>query len=633
MGWPLPSDCEITTPYGKRGSYWSCNEDSKGNGVHTGVDFACPSGTKLYATIAGTIRHRNYGSAFGDRQFAISPSAGQPFEKGEVFYAHGNERLADGTEVQVGDYVGRSGARGNVSGPHLHYEFHADTKNVWNCSVHDDPGPTLGSGGEDGPYVTEHVYRSKCGYGEPTNGDSFSDTVKEIQERLNRTSLQGGQTLAVTGVYDADTDEEVRLWQEQICGDEPDPVGQSWLGPYQFAKMFPDTAYTLHDDGDPAVASGSPSTSTGTTLGTWLKAQGFDVDDSNVPLGRESMWRKVEFLMVHHTASPDNGKESDIAAYCRNGGAGTYPPLCQIMLGQSKKVWMTCQERGSQPDPGRASHAGSGKGFGVPDDTMNEVSLGIECQCDGSHPLSTHTDMYDELIDLLCALSNRYQVPIQNIIGHKEWSPTKSDPRDDMDEIRAAVEDVLLGSTEPPVVEPEPEPEPEPPVTTPPPGVELPESITFPLGIQYHYSGKPGGSFTFGGSKKKLDVASFVPKKNGLTLGMLYANVDGEGEFRTLLVRENPVDETAFQTHYAKGGDNYLLTHIWFESGEGGRPLHYEFYSMDGTTHTVTTRYAKFVTIPWDVTVVLENAVKVYEAANKTLSSAYSGLKGLLKAS
>jgi hypothetical protein len=150
----------------------------------------------------------------------------------------------------------------------------------------------------------------------------------------------------------------------------------------------------------------------------------------------------VKFLMVHHTVSPDGGSEADIANFVRTGG--DYPPLAQIMLGQSGKVWMTCRERDGQADPGRASHAGSGNGYGIPDDTMNEVSLGIECQCDGSHELATHPTLYSELILLLAALCVRYSVPVENIIGHKEWSSTgKVDPRDDMDMIRAAVQAVL----------------------------------------------------------------------------------------------------------------------------------------------------------------------------------------------
>jgi murein DD-endopeptidase MepM/ murein hydrolase activator NlpD len=140
---PVPVQYPITTAYGKRGSYWSCNEDSNGNGIHTGADFACPEGTPLYATIAGQIRHRNYGSAFGSHQFAISPDAGQPFAEGEVFYAHARKRLSDGVYVKVGDWVGEASDEGNTSGPHLHYEFHPETKNAWNCNVHADPAPTL----------------------------------------------------------------------------------------------------------------------------------------------------------------------------------------------------------------------------------------------------------------------------------------------------------------------------------------------------------------------------------------------------------------------------------------------------------------------------------------------------------
>jgi len=141
MSSPIPG-VGISTPYGKRGSYWSCNDNGSG-GVHTGVDFACPSGTDILAPIGGQIRHRSYGSAFGSHQFAISPDEGEPFGDGEVFFAHTTTRLADGTRVSVGDKISDVGAEGNVSGPHLHMEYHPDTKGSWSCSVHADPQPVL----------------------------------------------------------------------------------------------------------------------------------------------------------------------------------------------------------------------------------------------------------------------------------------------------------------------------------------------------------------------------------------------------------------------------------------------------------------------------------------------------------
>lgn len=139
---PLKSPYDgVDTPYGKRGPYWSCNEDSSGNGIHTGDDFAAPAGTAVYAPIAGQIRWRSYGSAFGNHQFAISPDPGQPFGEGEVFFAHMSTRPADGIYVKIGDYLGKVGSEGNTSGPHLHFEYMPKTKNTWKCGIHADPQP------------------------------------------------------------------------------------------------------------------------------------------------------------------------------------------------------------------------------------------------------------------------------------------------------------------------------------------------------------------------------------------------------------------------------------------------------------------------------------------------------------
>jgi hypothetical protein len=120
-----------------------------------------------------------------------------------------------------------------------------------------------------------------------------------------------------------------------------------------------------------------------------------------------------------------------------------------------------------------------------------------------------------------------------------------------------------------------------------------PEVPPMTASSDYWYSGKPSGELKFSGSYKKLDVDKWAPSRDGTVLAMLYANVDGEGEIRVRIVRD-PDDATAYQTFYVKGGDNCLITHTWFEAGEKGRPIWWEFASMDGTSHTVTTRYAKF---------------------------------------
>jgi hypothetical protein len=160
MTYPIPG-VGIGTPYGKRGSHWSCQKDSNGNGIHTGVDFPCASGTKIYAPIAGQIRHRSYGSAFGSHQFAISPDSNQPFGPGEVFFAHTRTRLADGTRVNIGDFIAEVGAEGNVTGAHLHMEYMPNTKGTWRCGIHANPQPVLDHGGSSSMDVYNYVYSGK----------------------------------------------------------------------------------------------------------------------------------------------------------------------------------------------------------------------------------------------------------------------------------------------------------------------------------------------------------------------------------------------------------------------------------------------------------------------------------------
>jgi len=129
----------ITTPFGVRGRHWGCLLDLAGRGIHTGADWAAPEGTPIVAPIAGRIRHRSYGPAFGPYQFVISPDKGQPFAPGEVFFAHTLDRLPEGTVVQPGQRVAAVGALGNVTGPHLHMEYLPGTKGRWSCGLHADP--------------------------------------------------------------------------------------------------------------------------------------------------------------------------------------------------------------------------------------------------------------------------------------------------------------------------------------------------------------------------------------------------------------------------------------------------------------------------------------------------------------
>ncbi|MEU1050276.1 LysM peptidoglycan-binding domain-containing M23 family metallopeptidase [Streptomyces sp. NPDC005897] len=101
----------VGTPYHQSGSMWS-------SGYHTGTDFVVPTGTSLKAVGAGTVVSAGWGGAYGN-QVVIQLADGHYAQ-----YAHlSSLSVSAGQSVTAGQQVGLSGATGNVTGPHLHFEI------------------------------------------------------------------------------------------------------------------------------------------------------------------------------------------------------------------------------------------------------------------------------------------------------------------------------------------------------------------------------------------------------------------------------------------------------------------------------------------------------------------------------
>ncbi|MFB6617342.1 M23 family metallopeptidase [Streptomyces sp. NPDC056367] len=99
----------LTSHYGVAGSMWS-------SGYHTGLDFAAPTGTPVKAVAAGKITSAGWSGAYGYR-IVLELEDGT-----EVWYCHLSSMSVTSGSVGAGDTIGRVGATGNVTGPHLHLE-------------------------------------------------------------------------------------------------------------------------------------------------------------------------------------------------------------------------------------------------------------------------------------------------------------------------------------------------------------------------------------------------------------------------------------------------------------------------------------------------------------------------------
>ncbi|MFJ3891752.1 peptidoglycan DD-metalloendopeptidase family protein [Streptomyces sp. NPDC090083] len=111
-GYGLPvAGGTIGTGYRVAGSMWS-------SGYHTGVDFVVPTGTTIKAVAAGTVVSAAYDGAYGN-EVVIRHADGEYSQ-----YAHMSQlSVSAGQTVTEGQQIGLSGATGNVTGPHLHFEI------------------------------------------------------------------------------------------------------------------------------------------------------------------------------------------------------------------------------------------------------------------------------------------------------------------------------------------------------------------------------------------------------------------------------------------------------------------------------------------------------------------------------
>lgn len=97
------------------------------NKMHTGTDFAAPTGTPIYAAGNGTIVKAGWNGGFG-KYVKIRHANGY-----ETAYAHMSrisKGITPGARVTQGQTIGRVGSTGRSTGPHLHYEVHVRGKKV-----------------------------------------------------------------------------------------------------------------------------------------------------------------------------------------------------------------------------------------------------------------------------------------------------------------------------------------------------------------------------------------------------------------------------------------------------------------------------------------------------------------------
>lgn len=117
---PLHSKFRYTSMFGPRTDPISGAKSS-----HTGIDMACPSGTPIYSSSAGTVAFAGYSNIFGNYVIVKHANGYQ------TLYAHLSKITAKkGERVSQETKIGLVGSTGYSTGPHLHFTVYKNGKLV-----------------------------------------------------------------------------------------------------------------------------------------------------------------------------------------------------------------------------------------------------------------------------------------------------------------------------------------------------------------------------------------------------------------------------------------------------------------------------------------------------------------------
>jgi murein DD-endopeptidase MepM/ murein hydrolase activator NlpD len=110
--WVLPTiGYHLTARFGQSSGLWSH--------LHTGLDFAAPTGTPIFAVANGVITDAGYDGAYGNKTVETLADGT------EIWYCHQSSiGVTVGEQVTQSEQIGAIGSTGNTTGPHVHIEVH-----------------------------------------------------------------------------------------------------------------------------------------------------------------------------------------------------------------------------------------------------------------------------------------------------------------------------------------------------------------------------------------------------------------------------------------------------------------------------------------------------------------------------
>ena len=184
---------------------------------HTGIDFAAPIGTQLFAVTDGVVIDIAPDKSYGNKVVIEYICNGVKYHD---WFCHLSEiQVAKGAQVKAGQAIAKSGNTGNSTGPHLHLETRVAPFRYGNDVAH----PCMEVAGVIDPNAPAdrkvNILQKVTAVVKPNTTPATK--VVNLAELLagqadDVTLVQSALNVATSGKWDAKTTDAYKKWQESL---------------------------------------------------------------------------------------------------------------------------------------------------------------------------------------------------------------------------------------------------------------------------------------------------------------------------------------------------------------------------------------------------------------------------------
>lgn len=196
--------------------------------LHTGVDFAAPSGTHILAAADGRVAFAGPASGYGHLILIEHTVGGQRVATG---YAH---MFADGIHVKAGDtvtagqYIADVGMDGYATGPHLHFEVRTGGANASPV----DPEPWLADNGATNVEGGTDANNAGCTGGGPATTYAGDDPNQLIDDPTTDGQITERTASVLAQVEKNFPDSRWSCWSPRTGQKSEHPLGRACDGTF-----------------------------------------------------------------------------------------------------------------------------------------------------------------------------------------------------------------------------------------------------------------------------------------------------------------------------------------------------------------------------------------------------------------